>query len=485
MQQDLPAERAVLSGIYKHGADTYLDIADILQQSTFTDTTNQALYKCMSCLYDDGVEQLDEASIFSKAKELGYEEIFTDPNERTYLRSIFNSSVKSQNIPRFASKIRKLEIARLLHNQIGDAQTSLTKITGNEAIEEIIGIAEESIFDFTSLLQDPNQQQLSQITDGLAEYLEYVKDNQRDIIGIPSGYSYYDTAIGGGFRRRTVSLIGARTKVGKSILALNISLYLTIIKKIPVLYLDTEMDKEDQWPRMIASLARGKNIKVTITEIETGKFANKYAKEIDDIANDIKDIPFYHENVSGKEFTEILSLMRRWVRKHVGFDENGNMKDCLIIYDYLKLTTSKDISHNLQEYQILGFIATAMHNFTVRHNLPILSFIQLNRDGIDRESSSAFSQSDRILWLVTNYSIFKFKSPEDIAESGGPLHGTHKLVTLAARHGPGMAEGDYLNIHVEKEHAWIREGDTRYNLKSGSSIPQTLEQPIDRVPLDE
>lgn len=485
MQQDLPAERAVLSGIYKHGTDSYLDIADILQQSTFTDTTNQALYKCISHLYDSGIEELDEASIFSKAKELGYEEVFTDPNERTYLRSIFNSSVKSENIPRFASKIRKLEIARLLYDQIGDAQSSLVKITGNESVEEILGIAEESIFDFTSLLQDPNQQQLSKITDGLKEYLAYVKENQRDIIGISSGYPYYDVAIGGGFRRRTVSLIGARTKVGKSMLALNIALHLAIIKKTPVLYLDTEMNKEDQWPRMIAALARDKNIRVTITEVETGKFANKYAKEIDDIADSIENIPLHHENVSGKEFTEILSLMRRWIRKHVGFDENGKIKDCLIIYDYLKLTTSKDITHNLQEYQILGFIATAMHNFTVRYDLPILSLIQLNRDGIDRESSSAFSQSDRILWLVTNYSIFKFKSAEDMSESGGPLHGTHKLVALAARHGPGMAEGDYLNMHVEKEYAWIKEGDTKYNLKRGGSVPHTLEQPIDMVPLDE
>ena len=44
---DPSAERAVLSGILKYGEDAYLDIADILTESSFTIDSNQFIFKCL------------------------------------------------------------------------------------------------------------------------------------------------------------------------------------------------------------------------------------------------------------------------------------------------------------------------------------------------------------------------------------------------------------------------------------------------------
>ncbi len=43
---DKGSERAVLAGIAKYGADSYFDIADIINPSTFVDKINGMIYAC-------------------------------------------------------------------------------------------------------------------------------------------------------------------------------------------------------------------------------------------------------------------------------------------------------------------------------------------------------------------------------------------------------------------------------------------------------
>jgi len=473
---DLPAERAVLAGIFQYGEDIYLDVVDLIQPSTFTDDTNRAIYKCFKYLFEQDVHELDQASVMSAASALKYEELFSNPQELSYIRSVFNGNIKQDNIIKWAAKIRKLEIARLLQEQLRSANCDIGEISGDEPIEQIIGIAEKAIFDFSTLIQgDDSEPRL--MGDNIDEYLDNLEENPVDIVGISSGMPYYDQAIGGGFRRKTVSLAGARAKTGKSMLAVNIGLHVVNLG-IPVLFLDTEMVWEDHISRMLPNRCKKNGHLITINQVETGKYTHNdvMRNAVRSAGDELKNLPFYHKNVSGKSFEELIAIMRRWIHKNVGQDENGNTKDCLIIYDYLKLMSPDGISKSLQEYQLMGFMTTTLHNFAVHHDVPILAFVQLNRDGIDNETSAAFAQSDRILWLVTNYSIFKIKSATDRAETG-PQNGNRKLIPISARHGTGIEDGDYINIIMEGEYGTITEGETRNNLmykKTGASIEDSI-----------
>tara|TARA_R110000765_G_scaffold142217_1_gene243352 strand:+ start:139 stop:1668 length:1530 start_codon:yes stop_codon:yes gene_type:complete len=467
---DLIAERNVLAGIFSYGEDGYLEVADIITEKTFTDASNQALFKSFKHLIEDkGITDLDEASVISSCHELGFSWIFEKKTEREHAKAILNTTINLNNIRTWAAKSRKLEIANLLKNQLDAASKDVSSITGEEPIEHILGIAEKRIFDFTSLLQQDSQDDPQQISSGIDEYLDDLEENPRDFVGITSGFPLYDFAIGGGFRRKTVNMIGARTGVGKSMLADNIGIHVAEIG-IPVLYLDTEMPTEDHWNRILAKKSR-----VSINNIETGKYSkNKFHREkVRESADSLKEIPYHSLNVSGRPFEETLSIMRRWLHKSVGFDENGNIKDCLIIYDYLKMLSGDGISASMKEYQILGFMMTSLHNFAVRYDLPVLTFIQLNRDGIDRESTDTVSGSDRIVWLTSNLSIFKPKSDEEIAQDGGDEFGNKKMVPLKCRHGSGLASGDYINMVLEGQYATVTEKDTKHNLISQTQPNET------------
>jgi len=209
---------------------------------------------------------------------------------------------------------------------------------------------------------------------------------------------------------------------------------------------------------------------VEINKIETGKFNDSIviADKVNKAVGDLKDTPLYYKSIAGKPFEEQLALMRRWIMKEVGLNSDGTAKPCVVFYDYLKLMDSAGISQDMKEYQVLGFMMTSLHNFACKFQIPIVAFVQLNRDGITKESTDTASGSDRIIWLCSNFTIFKRKSDEEIAEDGAN-GGNRKLIPVISRHGAGIEENDYINCHMKGWCAKISEGKTRIELMKGGS----------------
>jgi len=489
LMADRAAERAVLVGLFQYGEDAYLDVADFIDSGSFTDVLNEATFKCIKHMYEKkDMVKFDQTSLLACASELGYDTFFETKSDLQHLRSLMNGRVLLENVRTWAAQVRKLQVGRLLRDQLKQAALTLEDIKGTESIESILGIAESVVFDFSSMLHNEETSTPQLIGEGLRDYLDELESNPVEIVGISSGMPYYDQSIGGGFRRKTVSLMGARPKTGKSMVSANIGLHVAKNLGIPVLYLDTEMCKEDHWTRMLPNLCMDYNVKVTIDELETGQYSlNAFkqgkVREVAEILTGTDEnapLPLHYLNVSGKPFEEIISIMRRWVTKEVGFDENGVRNDCLIIYDYMKMMSGEGLNDSMREYQVLGFMMTALHNFAVRHDVPVFSLIQLNRDGIDRESTDVIAGSDRILWLVTNFTVYKTKTPEEIGETG-PQYGNMKLVPVSARHGAGLPAGDYINLHFIGECGRIREGETRLGLQRTAEKKKPA-QDVDNIP---
>lgn len=469
---DVASEKAVLAGLFQYGSDGYVDVADIVNPESFTLESNQLIFKCLEYVLKDKVNvKIDLASFYSSATALGLSHLYEKEDERRHVRAIMNFPIHQVNIRVMAKRVRKLHIARQASNVVEEIKTSLVAVTGDEPIDHIIGLVENPVYDFAIGLSDAKSEGPQKMSEGLEGYIDYLSANPVETIGISSGYKEYDNAIGGGFRRKTVNMIGARPKVGKTMLADNIAMNVAGAQKIPVLNLDTEMSKEDHWNRMIANISG-----VPIKDIETGKFS-KNPKSLEAVKKAVaylKDMPYEYISIAGMPFEEVVSIMRRWIMKSVGLEESGQAKPCLIIYDYLKLMNAETISKNMQEYQVLGFQMTGLHNFMVRYGASCLSFIQLNRDGITKEDTDAASGSDRIIWLCSNFTIYKPKTDEEIAEeiSLTKERYNRKLVPIIARHGAGMEAGDYINMKMTGTIAKIEEGATRNDLH-GANAKQT------------
>lgn len=480
---DPAAERAVLAGLCSYGENAYLDVADIIQETSFTIDSNSVIFKCLKNIFEsDTKSTVDIASIYSAAQELGFSHILQKKEEAQHLKAIIDFPVSEDNVRKFAAKIRKLEIARLLRKQLETTQDKILEVTGNEPISSIIGLAEDSIFNFTSLLNDSDSGP-EMISSTIDEYIKNLEENPVDQVGIPTGFPIYDQAIGGGLRKGTINVIGARPKTGKTLMSDNMGFNVAKLG-VPVLNMDTEMNKEDHINRILGMMTE-----IEINNIETGKFSQSQDKKIKILqaADNLKNMKMYHKSIAGKPFEDQLAMMRRWLVKEVGLNDDGTAKDCVIFYDYLKLMDSASISQDLKEYQVLGFMMTSLHNFAVRYKVPIVAFIQLNRDGITKESTDSASGSDRIIWLCSNFSIFKRKSDEEIAEDG-PENGNRKLIPLISRHGGGLDDNDYINCHMKGWCAKITEGRTRLeivnNIKSEDEGFIVDDNDDDQIPFD-
>src|ERR1044072_2062039 len=150
--KDLGAERAVLAGT-AHSSDAFLDIDFQIRAETFTDDTNQILWKCIKSIRDENLEsKIDVPLIRSKARQLGFEHIVENPEELNYIKKILAFNVETSNVRKFAAIIRKFEIARLLNDQLEEAQQEIGQLKGNESIDSILAIAQNRIFDFSDLL---------------------------------------------------------------------------------------------------------------------------------------------------------------------------------------------------------------------------------------------------------------------------------------------------------------------------------------------
>ncbi len=457
---DVAAERAVLSCLVRYGRDFYTDVADALNEHAFTLDSNQVIYQCARYTFEEcDSGTLDMAAIYAAANSLGLGRFFDKQEEKDYLRSLSVFPVQQETGRKLAAKIAKLEVARRLADELDCIKKRVNEISGDEPIEKILSLAENPILDLSNSVYNTSNNKPVRIGEGIEGYLQFLADNPRTTVGIPGPYPKYNKAIGGGFRKGAVNIIGARMKQGKTVLADNFSLHIAGQLGIPVLNIDTEMSKEDHWNRMAANLSM-----VPIDAIENGDYAkdNVSKGKVQRAGQFLANIPYDWISVAGMPIESIMSMVRRWILQKVGLDENGHARPCLIIYDYLKLMSADGISNDMKEYQLIGFYLTSFVNLMIKYQAAGLAFIQLNRDGIDKESTDVVSQSDRILWFCDSFSIFKPKGEEE--NIGADAKYNRKLVTLLSRHGGGMDDGDYINMEFIRPCAKIIEGPSRTEL---------------------
>jgi replicative DNA helicase len=444
---DIITEKVVLAGLYNHGSELYYDVANILNGETFVDDTHKAVFTSIQNLFlTKNFVKIDYPSFFATMNELGHGRILDDKSELHHIQSIINTDTEKENIKSWCIKLRKLQTARSLKDELQEANKQLDKINGTESFNEIIGIAESPIINFTQSLEISTSNILP-IHDGINEYITYVEGNPKSIVGISTGYPILDDNIGSGIRKSSILLLGARTGFGKSLFSVNTGMFVASKLKIPVLYLDTEMAKIDHQPRLLSLLTYDMDFKVEIREIELGTYAavEQKRQSVNEAVKILQSSPFYYLSLRGKSFTEHFSTMRKFLYRNVGFKSNGEANDCLIIYDYFKLHALSDLSNNLQERQILRDMMQQMHDFAGKYNIPILMLTQLNRDGIDKEDQGVIRGSDSALDPVTTFCIFKEKSAEEI-NIDTIQKGNSKIMILKGRHAEKHSSGNYISF---------------------------------------
>lgn len=417
----LQVEKYVLSGLIRHPT-TFADIEAFISDSDFINEVHYTIFCVFKETFNKG-EQIDKVLISQKCKNLGI--TFKDQSIDifNYVNSICLIPTSQPGLIEGAKELLKLRIRREIE-QTGDEIKKFANSCAEKPIEEIISESDK-IYNNKICAYAAENNKPEDITANVIEIIEERGNNPIQDTGLVTPYQNFNRLYGG-IRPGNIYAWVSRPKHGKSTILNDLAIKITTMNKgCRALVLDTEMSTIDMKFRIASSLTG-----IPVWHLETGnwkKNANLFQKfeesksKIKSLSNQVD-----HLQVAGKPIEEVVSIVKRWYFSKVG---RGNQ--CVIVYDYIKLTGESD--KNKQEYQLIGEKVNALKELCSELNIPILTACQLNRsaeNGVD--DSSAISQSDRLQWFASLVAIFRRKSVEEIADDG-PEFGSHKLIPLATR----------------------------------------------------
>lgn len=450
-------EAAVLACVLQEPSNFY-EVEAQLSEQDFLTSHHKAIWVIIKSLAQQGISKPDISTILTRAADLNLEKEISGPNIKAYdyINALFDKSIDATNIGFYLNRMLDASI-KLKVLSAADEIRELTEnnrtLTGETlTAQTIVDHAQDK---FLQLAVDTmHEADASPLSEGISELLQEIENTPSGLTGIPTGFERLDAAIGG-LAPGTLTVLGARPKTGKSTVLLNWAKHIAYEHGQPVLYVDTEMSTREQQLRLLSLLS-------TVPEraIKSGEFRNdsqqaehlKYAEQIIDSGLILHK---YYPNFTPEG---IAALTRKY--HHQG-------KAMCLIFDYIKLPDADlQLVSNVKEYQALGYLTVALKNLAGQLQIPVITAVQINREGANKGhiSSANFADSDRILRYANTLLGLASKPKKEqmeLVEKYGRDRalgsGTHRLQILDTRAGGTNYDG--IDIYFRKEILTMREAD--------------------------
>ena len=435
---DLWSERAVLACLML-APEKMIDCSIRLRQEDFANPNNQYLYSLMSFIFSRGGEyKFDISTLMSMARNQGKEIQFLErsggESYLEFLESIKTTSIDTSIFNNYVDQVKECSNKRQIFNRLSDVQEKIV----NEPLlksEELIIHGQEHLnrLLFTAVVN----KHYDNLGDKSGSLLESVVNLKRDIIGIRTLFPDLDKNIEG-LKRKNLLIISAPRKTGKSAFLMNIGLNTAILQKIPTLMISTEMSNDEIIFRSISNLSMVQEI-----DIRKGKLNSDSEKKVFEAQEKFRQGLFFHTYMIGFTVEKIIGCVRKFINDIVGKNEKNETKDCLVIFDYIKMPQS-GITFNAEqkEYKVLGAIADSLKMLAGELDIPILSACQTNRAG---ETANSFE----LEWFCNTLMLLKNKNEKQMQNEAadGISRGNQILEVKANR---GGAEGGIINFEYQK-----------------------------------
>ena len=303
---------------------------------------------------------------------------------------------------------------------------------------EIVGSIESQITELTNKVQATKE--IYKMGDDSEYILEERGKFPNSIPGLEVGWKQFDYYTNGG-QSGDLIMVCARAKTGKSTLLTNWATKLGIEDGLPVLYFDTEMNARQQEDRILSILSGIPHKEIVsgmyVLDTENGK-AEEKLNALDVAVKRLKAGSYYHIYMPNFTVDKVNAIAKKFKMQH-------NIQ--AIFFDYLKFPSSQIASlRSVQEWQMLGFIASGLKDLAGTLEIPIYSACQENR--IDpkggKKDETNVGGSDRILQLATKLIFLTNKSEEDIMKEG-VYNGNQTLYISYQRNG----QSDCPNINIK------------------------------------
>lgn len=390
MPYSLEAEQAVLGALLKDPS-CLSTVSDMLKTDHLYLPQHKSIYNAIIGIDTMG-GRIDPLVVLEELKKEG---VYDDIGGKTYLMKIADAVPSTKNVESYIKIIIDkyyLRTLMLTAREILDETSG-----GNESPDTLLDMAEQKIYDIrrgksTSGPAKVSDIIVSEVFDTLNKLQSSDPKVKEQLMGMPTGFSYLDKVLAGGFHRSNLILIGARPAMGKTSFALNVARNMAM-KGRKVLFFSLEMSKEELAKRIISTEAR-----IVSEKLRTGDISNADWEKLGLALQNLVNAELYFDDTATITVPEMKARVRRM--KDV---------DCVII-DYLQLMSgSKKTDNRVQE---VTEITRSLKLMAKDLNIPVVTCSQLSRgvakDGKKdhrpqltdlRESGSIEQDADIVLML--------------------------------------------------------------------------------------
>jgi len=433
------AERALISILFHH-PDKFFTLNDVMSEADFVNTGSAMIFGILKdIILREENPVIDKHLIFAEAEKKGIEGFLHYTLNGELVEAIAGMNVNPKNAGRYISDIKQASIKRALINRCEDLKDDIESYVGPSV--ELRNMVENGILDSLRNI-DSGQDDIICLADDFEEIINAYADREGEL-GIDIGFPRWQEDVGH-IRNGAITGVFASTKVGKSQFSMWSMFETAILRRKPVLYLDTELQARQQQMRLCGVISG-----IPFNIIESGKWRSDkiLVEKVSKAFEIVKSAPIFYKNIAGMSLKSVIPTIRKFTYRQMGGPVVGDEPKGLVIYDYIKLMDQNDMN-SLQEYQLIGLLMSALHDCGAHLNIPIMTLGQLNKQGD--------IGIHRIAHNVDSATILRPKSPEE-KQDDGPSRGTHVLEVRYSRNGPGHDFGEWINIFFDKSCGQFKE----------------------------
>lgn len=407
-------EQNILSILFKKPRLIY-NVTSQIKPEYFSDNPNRkqnkAIFMCMDFISrkndveDLQFDSMTILSVVSKHKKLAesLKRIFPKQEDFIhYIESLKDSPIDPSNLNIHLEELKKINIANDLQNDVGRYLDNLPETYKKMDQDEIIRGIETEVLEITNKYNANEQQTyISANKDRLERYKNY-KPNNNKFTGLPTPFHSLNKFTGGLLREGSVTVVNAKSNVGKSLILKDIAVFLAIEHNIPVYFATNEMVISSNEHRIIKHLSglpmiiienRLYNSERETIEVKGKKYDTKTCrKKVLKAVKRIDDAPIYFDQIRAYTPAILAQRARYFKRRH-------NIQ--AMVFDYVKESSSPEAQDKALRHFLGSVVNTLKTEVADKLGIPVVSASQANQHNVlmPNESSDIWRFSTAFLIL--------------------------------------------------------------------------------------
>lgn len=358
LPHDIAAEEAVIGSLLID-SDSFLDVSHMIMPDDFYRDRNRLCFGACAELFRRG-EAIDQVTV---ARELDRTQQLENAGGMAYLSHLVSITPTSTHAAHYAQAVYNTSTMRRLI----DAASSISAIgyQDTDDVEITLRQAEDVLFGVRTRRSERGFIPLRQIYDQFLEDRASIADPTADIAPVLTGFNDLDELLGG-LQRSDMLILGARPGLGKSALAVNVSIN-AARQGSTVGIFSLEMSREQLALRILSGDAE-----VDAHRLRLGLYTEAEEQRIIDSIGNLSELPVFIDDTPFQGIPEMRSKSRRLSLSSDGLD--------LLIVDYLQLVQGQVRARGGENrVQEISEISRSLKGIARDLRVPIITCSQLSR----------------------------------------------------------------------------------------------------------